>query len=305
MDLSSQSDYFSRGEPTAPSSHFCLKIAAQSAQAQRLRDLLKVSNPTFVSLADTTAVATSPASEAALSSFLQSASAYGVGAAPSQVKQVFLEDDDVFYDCEEAPTETYYNLSVRLLHAQAVQGTFKSTDCLSDVKRWLSKEGHILADPDMDEITRYVHIGQVQPSRIAFFFPATRTTFTEAQELVRLLDLGLSHRLALILRPDYDKSVFENRGHSDPGMLKETLTKLAKGVRLLYDFFDYGLHDAHKEPVLEDYSFVAPLPPPFLGAQSIPSASVLSMSTVVPEADVGDEKPPASDTVVQTMREEV
>ncbi|KAM9913627.1 hypothetical protein OXX69_001428, partial [Metschnikowia pulcherrima] len=101
-------------------------------------------------------------------------------------------------------------LSIRLMEGGHAKAQFNSSDCLMDVKRWLQQEHKIPLVPEDDESTsRYTKIGHFEPSRYAFFYPATRKTFSEAQEFLRLADLGLCPRSALILRPDYDENAMK------------------------------------------------------------------------------------------------
>lgn len=137
-------------------------------------------------------------------------------------------------------------LSVRLLEGETVKATFQSDQTLKDVKRWLQDEHNLVLVPeDNPSTSRFTKIGFPEPSRYAFFFPATRATFSEAQELSRLSDLGLLARVALILKPDYDEAAMA--AAQARTTWKDVRTKATTLLLALYSFFDYGVDEAGRD----------------------------------------------------------
>lgn len=145
-------------------------------------------------------------------------------------------------------------LAVRLMDGSVVKSDFDENLCLVDVKRWLQLESYIPPAPEDDEIiSNYVRIGYAEKFRYAFFYPSTRHTFTESEELLRLKDIDLNNKVMLILRPDYDPS-------AKPAEFKEemkrswvlVLNRVGNVLQGLYQFFDYGVDEARED--LQDFT---------------------------------------------------
>ncbi|WPK22922.1 hypothetical protein PUMCH_000145 [Australozyma saopauloensis] len=149
---------------------------------------------------------------------------------------------------------TNCHLSVRLMDGKVVRSTFSENECLLDVKRWLQQENHIPQVPEDDAvISNYVQIGYLEKFRHAFFFPSTRHTFTESEELLRLKDIGLHSRLCLILRPDYDPSAqVEDPSTGITTSWETAISRMGNLLQALYQFFDYGVDEAQKD--LQDFT---------------------------------------------------
>lgn len=147
------------------------------------------------------------------------------------------------------PQERKCVLSVRLMDGAVVKSEFGEDQCLLDVKRWLRSESLIPNTPEDDEIiSTYVQIGYPPKFRYAFFYPATRHTFSESEELLRLKDIGLVSRVSLILRPDYDPASRPKEFKEDiKSSWSQTLQRFGNVLQALYQFFDYGVDEAHKE----------------------------------------------------------
>lgn len=146
------------------------------------------------------------------------------------------------------------HLSIRLMDSSVLKKEFNENQSLSDVKRWLQKHDIIPNTPQDDEIiSNYIQIGYLEKFRYAFFSPATRHTFTESEELLRLKDIGLANRVSLILRPDYDPSLQTEQVETD---IKHTwrlaTSRMYNILQALYLFFDYGVDEAQKD--LQDFT---------------------------------------------------
>ncbi|KAM9902220.1 hypothetical protein OXX69_008406 [Metschnikowia pulcherrima] len=173
-------------------------------------------------------------------------------------------------------------LSIRLMEGGHAKAQFNSSDCLMDVKRWLQQEHKIPLVPEDDESTsRYTKIGHFEPSRYAFFYPATRKTFSEAQEFLRLADLGLCPRSALILRPDYDENAMKAAREAESSRFRNLCSHATHILQALYSFFDYGVDDASQD--IQDSAVSSETgklhPPHFLGSSGPvpPSASIIDV----------------------------
>lgn len=185
-------------------------------------------------------------------------------------------------------------ISVRLMDGQLVKSEFSDDLCLLDVKRWLRSESLIPCTPEDDEIiSTYVQIGYPPKFRYAFFYPATRHTFTESEEFLRLSDVGLTSRVALILRPDYDPASRPKEFKEDiKSSWSHTLQRFGNVLQALYQFFDYGVDEAHKEfqdftESLDHKDYGAPH---FLGTAPATGSlvNIASKNTPRTKADVGE-----------------
>ncbi|OBA22866.1 hypothetical protein METBIDRAFT_9217 [Metschnikowia bicuspidata var. bicuspidata NRRL YB-4993] len=172
-------------------------------------------------------------------------------------------------------------LSVRLMEGGSAKAQFNATDCLKDVKRWLQQELNLLLIPEEDiTVSRYTNIGHFEPSRYAFFYPATRKTFSEAQEFVKLEDLGLCPRLALILRPDYDENAMKAAREAENNTFKNLISNTSHILQALYSFFEYKVDDAtnFSQEEVELPADENLKPPHFLAATGpTPSASPINV----------------------------
>ncbi|GEQ71749.1 hypothetical protein JCM33374_g5435 [Metschnikowia sp. JCM 33374] len=203
-------------------------------------------------------------------------------------KKVMLNEDpniifdDVDKDKLDSEDKSKCVLSIRLMEGGSVLAQFNTSDCLMDVKRWLQQELNLSLVPEEDiSISRYSNIGHFEPSRYAFFYPATRKTFSEAQEFLKLEDLGLCPRSALILRPDYDENAMRAAREAENNSVKKLSSNISHLLQALYSFFDYGVDDARRD--LQDISEQVEAeylqPPHFLGLSgpAAPSASLIKV----------------------------
>lgn len=144
--------------------------------------------------------------------------------------------------------------SIRLMDATVIKYEFSENRCLLDIKRRLQQDGYMpntLQDDDM--ISNYVQIGYLEKFRYAFFFPPTRHTFSESEELMRFKEIGLNSRVSLILRPDYNPSMQEDQEVPDMRTSwKNVSTRAFNMLQALYQFFDYGVDEAKED--LQDFT---------------------------------------------------
>lgn len=144
-------------------------------------------------------------------------------------------------------SESVCTLSIRLLHGEMVRCQFNSDDTLVDVKRWLEKEKGLLFAPE-DETSMPSFASKSSPKVINYAFcylSIPRVTFSEGQELMRIRDLGLCPRLALILKPVYQQEHCTE--HVRKGAWQGLTSKLKNMASALYTFFDYGVEDAERD----------------------------------------------------------
>lgn len=135
-------------------------------------------------------------------------------------------------------------LLIRLLDGETVQGTFSSSQTLRDVKRWIESERGLVLSPERDDaLPSFAHTSAFALNHYAFCYVGVpRVTFTAGQELTKLSDLGLSPRLALILKP-----VQNEKAKHLPGLWSSLCGKVKFVTGALYTFFDYGLEDAERD----------------------------------------------------------
>lgn len=224
-------------------------------------------------------------------------------------------------DSEQASSENIQKekcvLSIRLMEGGSAKAHFNTTDCLMDVKRWLQQELKLLLVPEDDvSNSRYTNIGHFEPSRYAFFYPATRKTFSEAQEFLKLKDLGLCPRLALILRPDYDENAMKAAREAENKPFNKLIASTTNVLQALYSFFDYGVDDAGRDlqHIPEQVEAANLHPPHFLGSKGpiAPSASLINVHTGdtlvsqgVDELSHGTSSQANGNSVVNVGREEL
>lgn len=152
-------------------------------------------------------------------------------------------------DTDRSVTRTYTSnerviLSIRLPSGETVRGTFDANHTLKYVGRWLEREHKVLLASEKD-VTPDYRSGLPEPLRYAFFCPGTRVSFCEGQEFCQLKTLGLSPRLALILKPEYDTRALE--AHANYSTLRTAQAKVTSMLHALYSFFDYGVDDAQRD----------------------------------------------------------
>lgn len=138
------------------------------------------------------------------------------------------------------PDRTKSVISVRLLQGEVVKKEFSSDQTLTDVKRWLARE----YDVDMlaDEDSELVECGAPREPKLKFYSPGLRVTYSPSQELLRLRDVGLWPRLALILKPELDEDLNKAQKGNRPW---KVVTSAALAVfYAVNSFFDYGLDEA-------------------------------------------------------------
>lgn len=140
-------------------------------------------------------------------------------------------------------SDTQCKLSIRLLDGETVQGTFSSSQTLRDVKRWIERERGLVLSPERDDaLPSFAHTSALALNHYAFcYLGVPRVTFSVGQELTKLGDLGLSPRLALILKP------VQGDSKSLPGLWASLTGKAKYVTSALYTFFDYGLEDAERD----------------------------------------------------------
>lgn len=135
-------------------------------------------------------------------------------------------------------------LLIRLLDGETVLGTFSTSQTLCDVKRWIEREKGLVFSPERDDaLPSFAHTSAFALNHYAFcYLGVPRVTFSAGQELTRLGDLGLSPRLALILKP-----VHSEKAKHLPGLWSSICGKAKYVTGALYTFFDYGLEDAERD----------------------------------------------------------
>lgn len=172
-------------------------------------------------------------------------------------------NEDKLFPCiaaDSTEVQLQYNsgklcqLSIRLMDSSILREEFSENQSLLDVKRWLQKHDIIPTTPQDDElISNYVQIGYLEKFRYAFFSPSSRHTFTESEELLRLKDIGLTSRVSLILRPDYDPTLQSQQVGTDiKNTWRLTSSRILNVLQALYQFFDYGVDEAQKD--LQDFT---------------------------------------------------
>lgn len=280
-----------------------VQIPAESSAAQKLANTIP-GKPTFVLLASAGANTSAATDEKKFLQFLLTPE-YAFSAEISRQAQDVIarsSPEDVEQSIVAPKSTKPCILSIRLMHGETVQATFDASDNLKDVKRWLQQEKNLSLIPEEDEaVSRYVSIGNFEPSRFAFFFPATRTTFSEAQEYSRLEDLGLCSRLAILLRPDFDENAMNAARAAEAGSFKKLAKKTKHMLLALYQFFDYGVDEAQRDfQEFTDQMDLGGLPqPPFLGSASTatPATSLTNIPTTSLVVDDDAPKQPASSRV--------
>lgn len=174
--------------------------------------------------------------------------------AAHEVSQPSFVAHDAPEECPQTISTKMCQLSIRLMDSSILKKEFHEDQSLLDVKRWLQKHDIIPNKPQDDEIiSNYVQIGYLEKFRYAFFSPATRKTFTESEELLRLKDIGLTSRVSLILRPDYDPNAqTEQVGTDIKNSWRLATSRMYNILQALYLFFDYGVDEAQRD--LQDFT---------------------------------------------------
>lgn len=156
-------------------------------------------------------------------------------------------------------SDSQCKLLIRLLDGETILGTFSTSQTLCDVKRWIEKEKGLVFSPERDNaLPSFAHTSASALNHYAFcYLGVPRVTFSAGQELTRLGDLGLSPRLALVLKP-----VHSEKAKQLPGLWSSICGKAKFVTGALYTFFDYGLEDAERDwtAVVDDAqpAFVVP-----------------------------------------------
>lgn len=138
------------------------------------------------------------------------------------------------------PDRTKSVISVRLLHGEVVKQEFFSDQTLTDVKRWLAREYDI--DMLADEDSELFECGTLREPKLKFYSPGLRVTYSPSQELLRLRDVGLWPRLALILKPELDEDL--NKAQKGNRPWKVVTSAALAAFYAINSFFDYGLDEA-------------------------------------------------------------
>lgn len=137
-------------------------------------------------------------------------------------------------------------LSVRLLDGEMVKGEFAGDKTLMDVKRWIEHGQNVQLGADSASAHGMMaKPGFPEPTRIAFYSPGSRITYSEPQELCRLADLDLFPRLALILKPEYDEEIAA--AQTKESLWRQTGGKMSTILLAVYSFFDYGVDEAQED----------------------------------------------------------
>ncbi|KAK6457820.1 uncharacterized protein RJT20DRAFT_26609 [Scheffersomyces xylosifermentans] len=153
------------------------------------------------------------------------------------------------------PTSDVCSLSIKLFDGNSLRHDFKPTDTLNDVRTWIDSETEII--PTHNSLPSFATSSYPQPTNYVFHRPMLpRITFTDEQELQKLVDLELCPRSALILKPIYDDkytNAYPTNKSANGGIFRTIVTLLGRVGQALYSFFDYGVDAQQLEHPHEDY----------------------------------------------------
>ncbi|EGW34897.1 uncharacterized protein SPAPADRAFT_58023 [Spathaspora passalidarum NRRL Y-27907] len=145
-------------------------------------------------------------------------------------------------------------LSIKLFDGSSIKQEFKSEDTLHDVRTWLDLEVGII--PSNETMPAFAKSSYPHPVNYAFHRPVLpRITYSEEQESQSLLELELTPRSALILKPIYHEPE-STSGDGNPqsvGYIRRAFGVVGTIGRALYSFFDYGTGPAPASYQEEDH----------------------------------------------------
>ncbi|RLV92114.1 UBX domain-containing protein 7 [Spathaspora sp. JA1] len=132
-------------------------------------------------------------------------------------------------------------LSIKLFDGSPIKHEFKSDNTLVDVRTWLDSEVGII--PSHEDMPGFVAKNSYpHPINYVFHRPSLpRITYTQEQETETLLQLELTPRSALILKPIYHEDDSTNDGDTqNVGYIRSAFRLIGSLGGALFSFFDYG-----------------------------------------------------------------
>lgn len=134
------------------------------------------------------------------------------------------------------------SLAIKLFDGSTLVKDFASDQNLNDVRSWLDVETDII--PDTSSLPSFA--SNTGPNHYVFHRPTIpRATFTDEQEFIKLSDLDLCPRSALILKPIY-MEIASAYPTEKNGILKSIYGGLSSFTNALQMFFDYGVDQTNQ-----------------------------------------------------------
>lgn len=141
-------------------------------------------------------------------------------------------------------------LAIKLFDGSTIKHDFKLDDTLITVRTYLDEEVKII--PSTSSMPSFA--STTYPTGYSFHRPTLpRITYSEEQESQSLLELDLTPRSILILKPTYNQTNSSNAapGNEKVGILQSVYNFVAGIGRALYSFFDYGVDDVQRQVSLD------------------------------------------------------
>ncbi|KAG5421819.1 hypothetical protein I9W82_000911 [Candida metapsilosis] len=161
-------------------------------------------------------------------------------------KELFEESKPSLPTSSKSSSHTNCLLAIKLFDGSTIKHDFKPEDTLTTVRTFLDEEVKII--PSTSSMPSFASTSY--PTGYSFHRPALpRVTYSEEQESHSLVDLDLTPRSILILKPTYDQTNSNNNapGNEKVGILR-TIYNFVTGIgSALYSFFDYGVEDVHRQ----------------------------------------------------------
>lgn len=134
------------------------------------------------------------------------------------------------------------SLAIKLFDGSSIIHDFDALQTLNDVRSWLDTETEII--PDTSSLPSFAsHTG---PTHYVFHRPTIpRATFTDEQEFIKLAELDLCPRSALILKPIFT-DVVSAYPKEKGSVFKSIYGATSTVASALYSFFDYGVDQMHE-----------------------------------------------------------
>lgn len=143
------------------------------------------------------------------------------------------------------PANSFKNcsLAIKLFDGSSIVHDFSADQTLNDVRSWLETQIEII--PDVSSLPSFAsHTG---PNHYVFHRPTIpRATFTNEQEFIKLSELDLCPRSALILKPIFTE-VTSAYPKEKGSIFKSIYEGASRFIGALYSFFDYGVDQVHEE----------------------------------------------------------
>ncbi|KAI5953009.1 hypothetical protein CANMA_005034 [Candida margitis] len=137
-------------------------------------------------------------------------------------------------------------LAIKLFDGSTIKHGFKPEDTLVTVRTFLDDEIEII--PSTSNMPSFA--STTYPTGYLFHRPTLpRVTYSEEQELHSLVELDLTPRSILILKPTYDQTTASNKspGNEKVGIFRSVYNTVGGIGRALYSFFDYGVEDIQRQ----------------------------------------------------------